>query len=205
MQRLPFEGATFCHDERIADPLCISDRFCSRCGGLLETVARSEDNRLRQACATCGYIHYRNAKPCAGALVVCDGRVLLVKRVAQPFRGWWDIPGGFLEEDEHPEAGAIREVREETGLEVRLTGLLGFYVDCYGCDGAGDYCLNIYFLARVVGGREHPGDDAASLAWFAPHELPEEIAFDHARVVLADWIRWVEQRTATKGIDRGVL
>ena len=57
--------------------------------------------------------------------------------------------------------------------------------------GEGDCCLNIYFLAEVVGGQEHSDDDAADLAWFAPDELHEKVACDHARVVLADWVRWV--------------
>lgn len=197
-QGLAFEGATFCHLEgRVPAPddtRRTLDRFCPRCGGLLETVVRPGDDRPRQACVACGRVHYRNAKPCAGALIVRDGCVLLVKRAIQPFLGWWDIPGGFLEEDEHPQAGAIREVREETSLEVRLTGLLGFYVDRYSYSDEGEYCLNIYFLAEVVGGREQPGDDAADLAWFAPDTLPKEIAFDHVRVVLADWVRWMEER-----------
>jgi ADP-ribose pyrophosphatase YjhB (NUDIX family) len=143
-------------------------------------------------CTACGHVHYRNAKPCAGALVARDGRLLLVKRAIQPFLGYWDIPGGFLEEDEHPETGAIREALEETGLKVRLTDLFGFYVDRYGDEG--DYCLNIYFLAEVVGGQERPADDAAELAWFAPNELPEQIAFDHAREVLDDWAQWMEKK-----------
>jgi len=202
-QRLPFEGAPFCCDGRAADASYIPARFCPRCGGLLETVVRPGDNRPRQVCVACGRVHHHNAKPCAGALVVRDKRVLLVQRAIQPFLGCWDIPGGFLEEDEHPETGAVREVQEETGLEVRLTGLFGFYVDRYGYSGEGDYCLNIYFLADVVGGQEYPDDDVADLAWFAPDELPEEIAFDHARVVLADWTRWMEgQRDDQKDMQR---
>jgi ADP-ribose pyrophosphatase YjhB (NUDIX family)/predicted GIY-YIG superfamily endonuclease len=198
-QGLSFEGAPLCRDEDVGDLLereqssRVSDRFCPRCGGLLETIARSDKDHPRQVCTACGHVHYRNAKPCAGALITRDGHVLLVKRSVQPFLGYWDIPGGFLEEDEHPEVGAVREVQEETGLEVQLTGLFGFYVDRYSYDDTGDYCLNIYFLAEVVGGQARPADDAAELAWFAPNELPQEIAFDHARVVLADWARWLNQ------------
>lgn len=198
-QRLPFEGAPSCRDEDVGGLLegakvsRFVDRFCPRCGGLLETVVRSEKHRPRQVCATCGRVHYRNAKPCAGALVTRNGRVLLVKRGIQPYLGYWDIPGGFLEEDEHPEPGAVREVREETGLEVRLTELFGFYMDRYSYDDTGAHCLNIYFMAEIVGGQEQPADDAAELAWFTPDELPEEIAFDHARVVLADWVRRMEK------------
>jgi len=203
-QRLPFEDAAFCHGECSAEASYTPARFCSRCGGLLETVVRPGDNRPRQVCVACGRVHYRNAKPCAGALIVRDRCVLLVKRAIQPFLGCWDIPGGFLEEDEHPETGVIREVREETGLEVRLTDLLGFYVDRYSYSDEGDHCLNIYFLAQVVRGQERPGDDAADLAWFTPDAIankgPEEIAFDHVHLVLADWVHWMEQRCGGQGI-----
>jgi ADP-ribose pyrophosphatase YjhB (NUDIX family)/predicted GIY-YIG superfamily endonuclease len=195
----PFEGGPFCLDGCVVSVRDVTestrkiDRFCPRCGSPLEAIVLPGEERTRQVCTGCGRLHYRNAKPCAGALVTRDERLLLVKRAAQPFLGYWDIPGGFLEEDEHPEAGAIREVREETGLEVRPTGVFGLYVDRYERDGEGHYCLNIYYLAEVVGGREKPGDEAAELAWFAANELPAKIAFDHARVVLDDWVRSTSQ------------
>lgn len=141
---------------------------------------------MRSVCPACGRVAYENAKPCAGALVERGGKVLLVRRAIAPYRGWWDIPGGFLEANEHPESGAIREVREETGLRVRLAGLLGVYLDHYGAARV----LNLYYLARPAGGRERPGDDAAEVRWFGPAELPARIAFPrHARRVLADWRR----------------
>ena len=62
----------------------------------------------------------RNAKRCASAVIVREGRVLLGRRAGEPGRGQWDIPGGFLNPWEHPADGAMREVREETGLEVQF-------------------------------------------------------------------------------------
>lgn len=185
-EQLPVAGSSFYQDEAIAEELS-EVRFCYRCGGLLTSIRRPDDSRPRQICTICGRIHYRNAKPCAGALVERDGDLLLVKRAIEPYRGCWDIPGGFLEADEHPEVGAIREVREETGLSVEITDLFGIYMGRYSYDHRGDYCLNIYYSARVVSGTERPSDDAAGLAWFSPDELPGMIAFDHANRVLADW------------------
>lgn len=129
---------------------------------------------------------YRNAKPCAGALVERDGVLLLVKRAVAPFEGDWDIPGGFLQEWEHPAEGARREVREETGLEIEVTSLLGILIDRYG---DADYnTLNIYYRARVVGGVERPADDAATLGWFTANALPANVAFpDHELRVLELW------------------
>lgn len=185
-QKLPVDGSPFDRDSAVAEQMS-SITFCPHCGGLLSPVKRADDTRWREACSVCGRIRYRNAKPCAGALVERDGRLLLVKRAIEPFLGRWDIPGGFLEVDEHPEAGAVREVQEETGLAVEPTGVFGIYMGRYRYEDGENHCLNIYYSARVIGGTEEPSDDAADLAWFAPDELPEAIAFDHAHQVLAEW------------------
>lgn len=186
-RQLPAAGSPFFQDGVIAEqiqPL----RFCHRCGALLDWANRAGDDRPRQICTACDWIHYHNAKPCAGALVEQHGRLLLLQRAIEPYLGCWDIPGGFLEADEHPEAGAIREVREETGLEIELIELFGIYIDRYGYEDEGDHCLNIYYSARPVGGRAQPADEAADLAWFPPNQLPTTIAFHHARQVLSDWV-----------------
>src|SRR5215212_9438934 len=162
--------------------------YCVRCGArLVVQVAGEPHARLVCSNPACGRVSYRNAKPCAGALVEQDGRVLLVRRAIEPYQGAWDIPGGFLEEWEHPATGAIREVQEETGLEIALTALLGIFIDHYGPE---DYnTLNVYYRARVLGGVLQAADDAAALAWFAPDALPDEIAFPaHERLALAAWV-----------------
>lgn len=185
-QRQPVAGSAFCQDGSVED-LLSSVRFCPRCGGLLKAVQRPPDDRPRPVCTVCGRVDYQNAKPCAGALVVRDGRLLLAKRAIEPYLGCWDIPGGFLEIGELPDAGAAREVDEETGLKVRMNELFGFYIDDYAHDDEVISCLNIYFLAEVTGGTERPGPEIAELAWFGPEELPEAIAFDHAHRVLEEW------------------
>ena len=115
------------------------------------------------------------------------GRLLLVRRAHDPWDGYWDIPGGFCELREHPEETAVREAREETGLEVKTTGLLGVWMDDYG--GTGIVTLNLYFHARVTGGAERPEPgEVAELGWFAPAELPREVAFPgHEPAVLEAW------------------
>jgi acetyl-CoA carboxylase carboxyl transferase subunit beta len=117
---------------------------------------------------------------------VRDGRVLLGRRAHDPERGRWDIPGGFLEPWELPADAAAREVLEETGLQVRIGELLTIVLDTYADR---DYTLNVYYLAEIVGGQEHPADDIAELEWFAPDELPSDLAFAHAHEVLMDWAR----------------
>mgnify|MGYP001582126323 CR=1 FL=1 len=147
---------------------------------------RVVEKRRREVCPACGHIAFRNAKPAVGVLIERDGKLLLVRRERAPYKGSWDIPGGFLEQDEHPRKGALREAREETGLRIALDALLGVYQDKNG----GDHTLNLYYKAHVTGGREIAGDDADDLRWFAPRDIPTRIAFPgHARAVMRDWRR----------------
>ncbi len=146
--------------------------------------------RSRLACESCGFVCYASSKATAGALVVDDeGRVLLARRAFDPYRGYWDIPGGFLEEGEHPLDGLRRELHEETGLDVEPLEFLGVWMDRYGGDSTADATLNLYWTARIVGGKAQAADDVSELAWFEPAELPEpdELAFDNVPQVLAAW------------------
>lgn len=159
-------------------------RYCPDCGFQLQPPEVPSERLVSQVCAHCGGVHFRNAKPCAGALVVKDGKVLLGRRAVDPARGYWDIPGGFLNPWEHPADGAVREVAEETGLRVRPVQLLTVVIDTYADR---DYTLNTYYIAEVIGGQESPADDLAELCWFGPAELPDGYAFTHCSQVLAAW------------------
>jgi len=156
--------------------------FCPKCGSKLPPTTAPF---APQPCVSCGSVHYHNSLPCAGALVIKNRRVLLVRRAIEPFRDFWDIPGGFLEPGEHPEDGARRELQEETGLVISLTGLHRICMDRYGPDG--QPTLNIYYLAEPVAGDERPANDVSELGWFSSAGLPEQIAFLHTPQVLADW------------------
>lgn len=159
-------------------------RYCPDCGARLDPVEGRAEHLISQTCSTCGAVHFRNAKPCAGALVVRDGKVLLGRRAVDPCLGCWDIPGGFLNPWEHPADCAVREVREETGLEVRLERLLDVVVDTYEDR---NYTLNLYWVAKVIAGTERAADDLSELRWFGPNDLPTEFAFPHCARVLQAW------------------
>ena len=157
-------------------------RICPRCGAQL---ARGEG---RVECAACGLVTYANPAPTACALCVDDrGRLLLGRRADEPFRGLWDIPGGFLDEDEHPLDCLRRELREESGFDVEPGDFVGAWMDRYGPREDDRVTLNLYWAARVVGGEARPADDVAELRWFALEELPgpEELAFRTVGHVLA--------------------
>ncbi len=156
--------------------------FCPQCGGRL--VEKLVDKRKRLVCEACGFIFYINPKVAAGVLVEDDGRVVLVRRGVAPRVGYWGLPSGFAEYDETIEETAIRECREETGLEVELDDLLGVYSFTSDVHGRG---VLIIYSAHVVGGELKAGDDALEVRFFAPDELPEEIAFRSHYQALRDW------------------
>ena len=160
-------------------------RFCPYC-------AEGYGQRgLVQTCQSCGQTVWHNSAPCACAMVLREGRLLLVKRGVEPFKGWWGIPGGFLEPGEHPEMGAAREVLEETGLRIAVGETVGTYVDTYG--EGGKYTLSTYYLAGVVDGEPQAGDDAVAVEWFSLEKLPEKIAFANCRQAIADLRRRLGQ------------
>src|SRR5258705_456863 len=97
-------------------PAPVTARFCQRCGRRLRIV--SEDGRRRPRCPRCGWTFYANPAPAAVAVVMHGGRVLLARRTREPYAGTWDLPGGFLEQDEVPLEGLRRELREEIGVGI---------------------------------------------------------------------------------------
>ncbi|MEN3313160.1 MAG: hypothetical protein V7645_2489 [Actinomycetota bacterium] len=152
-------------------------RFCPVCGEAIEKVEG------RAECRACGYVGYANAVP--GAEAVCfdeRGRVLLGRRAIEPSKGLWDLPGGFMRENEHPLDALRREIREETALEIEPIDFLGFWLEPY--DGRIVLCLA--WTASVTG-EARPGDDLGELCWFEPDALPPpaELAFTHYPAVMS--------------------
>ncbi len=157
--------------------------YCPRCRAELED--RFVFGRTRRVCPGCGFVHFVDPKVGAGVMALTqDGKVVLVRRAVVPAIGSWCLPAGFVEYDEAPDQAAMRECLEETGLEVRLTGLLE--VSQYSGDSRGPGILILY-QGEVIGGEPRPDDDASEVAFFGPDELPDDIAFPSNRRVLARW------------------
>ena len=148
-------------------------RFCSTCGAALPAPPPV-------TCAECGRTHWRNAKPAAGAVVVRDDTVLLVRRAHDPWRDMWSVPAGFCDGLEHPIAAAEREVFEETGVRARVTGFLGIWTDAYADEpGTDDELISVvYYYATPTGegsGEPDP-DEVAEARWFRWDDLPATLA-----------------------------
>ena len=140
------------------------------------------------SCSACGFVGYANSQPTASAVVRAeDGSVLLSRRAGPPDQGKWDLPGGFLEEGEHPVDAVVRELREETGLEIEPLELVAVEMDVYGDAEDAPATLNLYWTARLVSGDPEAADDVSELRWFRPDELPgaDELAFANVARVLA--------------------
>lgn len=142
--------------------------------------------RVREVCPACEFVLYRNPVPGAGVLVEMSSGIVLVQRGQPPFVGWWALPSGYIEADESVEQAAIRECKEETGLDVELLELFGVGSFPEGAQQSG---IVIFYRARPVGGELRAGDDAQDVGVFAPNGLPEELAFRTHREVLERWVR----------------
>ncbi len=131
-------------------------------------------------CPTCG--RYENRVATVDAVVVRDRCVLLIKRKADPYAGYWALPGGYMEHDETAEQASLRELQEETGL-VGLRGeLIGVFSDPARHP---QQRIGIAFAVETWTGEVKAGDDAGEARWFILSDLPEQMAFDHREILEA--------------------
>jgi 8-oxo-dGTP diphosphatase len=144
----------------------VDARFCPRCGAALT-------ERPPTACGACGYALYVNARPTASLIVHEGGRFLALRRAAQPRAGLWETPGGFCDGWEEPAAAAVREGREELGVEVTLGDFVGMYVGSYEFQGETLPVLDCFFLATLDGAQVTlDARESSEMAWFDLREPP---------------------------------
>ncbi len=131
-------------------------------------------------CPRCGYPVkvYKNPVPTVDIIITIDDKIVLVRRKNEPFG--WAIPGGFIDFGESAESAAVREAKEETGLDVELTGLLGVYSDPERDPRT--HTISTVFLAKAQG-TPKADDDALDIGLFNKDNLPEEIVFDHKKIL----------------------
>ena len=167
--------------------MTVEARFCPRCGAGLR-------DRPPTTCPACGYALFVNARP-TGCLVVHDGhRFLALKRAREPRAGLWAVPGGFCDGWEEPAAAAVREGREELGVDVTLGDFIGMYVGSYDFQGERLPVLDCFFLATLGDGGQLMLDprESSDHAWFEL-DRPPHLAFETMDRAIAEAARRLGQ------------
>ncbi len=152
--------------------------FCFHCGSLLSERIPPDDDMLRLVCESCDYIHYDNPRVLVGVQLHCGQNLFWIKRATEPGKGRWTFPYGFLESGESLQAGAARELREETGIEVEPGRLVPYGIVSL-------VIMNqVYLVFRYPCEHEIEGcttPEVEDWGWFAEHEAPwDDLAFPEA-------------------------
>jgi 8-oxo-dGTP diphosphatase len=147
--------------------------YCPFCGTQL--ALKEKGGRTRPACPSCGFVQYRNPVPGVVVLIEYEGCVLLGKRRGGFGAGKWGLPQGYIEFDEDFLSAAIREVKEETGLDVEIRAIINVVSNLLS---PRLHTLAIVLLAGVVSGELCAGDDLETLEWVPLAEPLPEMTFE---------------------------
>ena len=162
-------------------------RFCQSCGGRLETRRLKSTEPERPVCTACGFVVYIDPKVAVGTIIRAPGaddRLVLVRRAIEPGYGLWVFPGGYVDRGEQIVEAAIREAREESGLDVRIDRLVNIY--SYG----GGSPIIIVYAATALGGELCAADECLEASLFTPDEIPwERLAFPSTTEALRDYFK----------------
>jgi ADP-ribose pyrophosphatase YjhB (NUDIX family) len=162
-------------------------RFCPVCGTALElrVLKATEPKRLVCTGPACGFVFYLDPKIAVGTVIrMPDATIVLVRRAIEPGYGKWVFPGGYVDRGEEITLAAIREAREESGLEVTLDHLINIY------SYAGRTPIVVVYAATCVGGEMVVDDEGLEARAFALDEIPwGELAFRSTQDALRDYLK----------------
>jgi 8-oxo-dGTP diphosphatase len=159
-------------------------RFCPRCGGALQPRILNAIEPPRLVCTACGFVFYLDPKIAVGTIIQnAAGRLVLVRRAIEPGYGKWVFPGGYVDRGEPLTIAAIREAREECGLDIRLDGLVNIY--SYPKRAP----VIVVYAATAIGGSLCCDDEGLETAEFESGEIPwTELAFRSTEEGLRDYL-----------------
>jgi len=138
-----------------------------------------------ESCPSCG--QYKNRALTVDAVIVKDGKILLIKRGREPYKGFWGNAGGYVDHDETAEDAAIRETFEETGLIAKSIKFIGLYTDPKRHP---EQAVSAAYALEVEG-EPKAGDDAVEIKWFDIDKLPP-LAFDHEKII-GDYLKKIRK------------
>jgi len=161
------------------------DRFdyCPRCAAALESRRIKDGEPPRLVCGTCDFVLFLDPKVATGCIAEQDDGIILVRRSIEPGYGKWVFPGGYVDRGEKVEAAAVREMREECGLQVRVDALLGVYSYTHRP------IVVIVYTGTVLGGTLVAADETLEAERFPAAGLPwEQLAFPSTFEALRDYV-----------------
>ncbi len=172
------------HSHDLAPPF----RFCPVCGGGLEPRVLKVTEPARLVCThvACGFVFYLDPKIAVGTVIrtAASAGLILVRRAIEPGYGKWVFPGGYVDRGEEIRLAAVREAREESGLDVRIDHLINIY------SYAGRTPIIVVYAATAVGGELQVDDEGLEARTFGLDELPwDELAFRSTRDALREYVQ----------------
>jgi len=153
-------------------------KYCPICGSKLIIANRA--GRDRPVCPSCDWVFFPDPKVAVVVVIVRNGKILLTRRVNTPQQGMWTFPGGFVDAGEDPESAAERECLEETGLVVKVSGLVDVLSGQEHPRGAD---ILIVYDGEICNGEIQPGDDADLADFFCMDKLPP-LAFQSTQQII---------------------
>ena len=163
-------------------------RYCPVCGGRLQLKLIHQNEPKRLVCEQCEFIFYLDPKVVACTIVEMQSGILLVRRDIEPQRGKWVIPGGYVDRGEQVHKAAIRETREECGIDISIDRLMGVY------SYPGRMQVVVVYVGHPVSGTPVAGEETSEI-WICPiEEIPwDELAFQSTVDALRDYIQSKEE------------
>ena len=154
------------HDERPYS-------FCPHCGGDLEARSLKASEPARLVCTRCGFVFYLDPKVAVGTIISNGaGEIVLVRRAIEPGYGKWVFPGGYVDRGEQVLSAAVREAREEAGIDIRIDRL----IDVYSYPERAP--IIIVYAATMTGGCLACDDEGLEARFFTPEAIPwDDLAF----------------------------
>ena len=159
-------------------------RYCPMCGGALEARLLKATEPRRLVCTVCGFVFYVDPKLAVGTIITDDEhRVVLVRRAIDPGYGKWVFPGGYVDRGEEVHVAAVREAREECGLEIRIERLVNIYSYPERAP------VIVVYAASITGGCLGCDDEGLEARFFEATEIPwDHLAFRSTREALREFL-----------------
>lgn len=160
-------------------------KFCPKCGGKLEKKA---NNLL--VCKICGFNFYQNPKLCNAVILENNkGEILFVKRFMEPKKGYWDLPGGFVDPNETLEKSARREIKEELGIDLPEIKYLSSHHNKYLYEGINYDTVSAIFTGKFDGTDFVSDGEISEIKFFTKDQIPwDKIAFEAMTLALKDYL-----------------